>query len=210
MIRPTGLAVLLSGRGSNFRAIHAAVQKGRIPVPVLAVVSNRADAEGLERASALGLPAFALDDRDFPSRKAHEQEVVRVVQEAGADLVILAGYMRRLSPYFVTQFPSRIVNIHPSLLPSFPGVKAQEQALKHGVKISGCTVHLVDEQLDAGPIVLQRVVGVRDDDSVESLSSRILVQEHEAFVEALARLSGGYRVEGRQVVFAMPESSSLG
>lgn len=202
MIHPTGLAVLLSGRGSNFLAIHAAVEQGRIPVPIHVVIANRGDAPGLARARELGVHEVVIEHRQFADRTAHEREVVRAIREAGGDLVVLAGYMRLLSPYFIHQFPERIVNIHPSLLPAFPGVDAQAQAINHGVKISGCTVHLVDEHLDAGPIVVQRAVGVYDDDSEEKLAVRILTEEHEAYVEALRSLCGGYRVEGRRVIFS--------
>lgn len=202
MIHPTGLAVLLSGRGSNFLAIHAAVERGRIPVPIHVVIANRGDAPGLSRARELGLHALVIEHRQFADRPGHEREVVRVIRESGADLVVLAGYMRLLSPYFIHEFPDRIVNIHPSLLPAFPGVNAQAQAINHGVKISGCTVHLVDEHLDAGPIVVQRAVSVGEDDSEEKLAARILIEEHEACVEALRKLCGGYRVEGRRVQFS--------
>jgi len=196
------LAILLSGRGSNFAAIHAAIAAGSLDASVVAVISNRPDALGLSRARELGLSAHAIDHRAFPTRAAHEEEVLRVLAEARPDFIVLAGYMRLLSPGFVAAYPQRILNIHPSLLPSFPGVEAQAQAVAYGVKVSGCTVHFVDESLDAGPIIVQRVVPVRDDDDGESLGERILEQEHAAYVDALVKLArGGWRVEGRQVVF---------
>ncbi|MBV9493563.1 MAG: phosphoribosylglycinamide formyltransferase [Acidobacteria bacterium] len=182
------LAVLLSGRGSNFAAIHEAIADRRLDAQIATVISNRADAAGLARAKDCGYDAHAIPHRDYPTRAAHEEEVLRVLALHEPDYIVLAGYMRLLSPTFVAAYPNRILNIHPSLLPSFPGVDAQAQALRHGVKISGCTVHLVDENLDAGPILVQRAVPVVDGDTVESLSARILDQEHEAYVEALQKL----------------------
>jgi phosphoribosylglycinamide formyltransferase-1 len=183
------LAVLLSGRGSNFLAIRDAIARGVLDAEIVVVVSNRPDAPGLARARELALPAFAADHKAYPSRVAHEAEVLRVLAVARPDYIALAGYMRLLSPTFVAAYPSRILNIHPSLLPAFPGVDAQGQALAAGVKISGCTVHFVDENLDAGPILVQRAVPVLPDDTTERLAARILVQEHEAYVEALRGLS---------------------
>ena len=196
------LAVLLSGRGSNFQSIHEAIQRGELPAEIACVISNRPDAPGLERARGYGYAAHAIDHKAFANRAAHEEAVVRVLDAAQPDVIVLAGYMRLLSASFVGRFRNRIVNIHPSLLPSFPGVDAQAQAVAYGVKVSGCTVHLVDEHLDAGPILVQRVVEVRDDDTGDTLAARILVQEHEAYVEALGKMArGGWRVEGRRVVF---------
>ena len=196
------LAVLLSGRGSNFEAIHAAIAAGRLSATIVAVISNRTDARGLGRARELGLPAFALDHKKYPTREAHEEDVLRVLAEAEPDFIALAGYMRLLSPAFVAAFPHRILNIHPSLLPAFPGVDAQAQAVAYGVKISGCTVHFVDENLDAGPIIVQHAVPVRPDDTGDTLAARILEEEHVAYVEALIALSTqGWRVDGRRVVF---------
>lgn len=200
-MRATRLAVLLSGRGSNFAAIARASASGTIPIPIVAVISNRPDAAGLAHARDLGFPALLLDHRKFPSRQAHEAELEQAVSGSGADLIALAGYMRLLSPWFIDRFRNRIVNIHPSLLPSFPGLDAQAQALAHGVRVSGCTVHLVDEQLDGGPILVQRAVDVMADDTVESLSSRILAEEHIAYPDAIRKLSGGYRVDQRRVIF---------
>jgi phosphoribosylglycinamide formyltransferase-1 len=196
------IAVLLSGRGSNFRAIALATQAGAIPAEIVAVVSNRPEAAGLKLATELGLPSFAIDHRAFATREDHERAVLDVLGRHQSELIVLAGYMRLLSSSFVAAYPQRIVNIHPSLLPAFPGVDAQRQAVEHGVKISGCTVHLVDEHLDAGPIVVQRAVPVLDDDTEATLAARILAEEHAAYVEALAKLCRGYRVEGRRVIFA--------
>ena len=195
------LAVLLSGRGSNFLAIQEACAQGELPAAVVVVVSNKKDAAGIEKARTHGIPAYAIDHKHYPTREAHEAEVIRVIDDHGADLVILAGYMRLLSPIFVGHYRNRITNIHPSLLPSFPGVDAQKQALEHGVKVAGCTVHLVDESLDGGPILVQKTVPVLDDDTPEALAARILAEEHAAYVEAIRKLCGGYRVEGRRVVF---------
>src|SRR5258708_27681950 len=197
------LAVLLAGRGSNFVAIHDDIAGGVLAADIVAVISNRPEAPGIERARELGLPRHVLDHRAYPNRVAHEEDVLRLLAEAEPDFIVLAGYMRLLSPTFVAAWPHRILNIHPSLLPSFPGVDAQAQAVAYGVKVSGCTVHFVDENLDAGPIIVQRVVPVLDDDTPERLASRILEQEHEAYVEALRGLaSSRWRVEGRRVPFS--------
>jgi len=197
------LAVLLSGRGSNFEALHSAIASGRLDAQIVAVISNRPDARGLARARELGLPALSFDHRAYRSREAHEEDVLRALAEAEPDFIALAGYMRLLSPAFVAAFPHRILNIHPSLLPSFPGVDAQAQAVAYGVKVSGCTVHFVDENLDAGPILVQRAVEVRDDDDAATLAARILEQEHDAYVEALVKLSTRrWRIEGRRVIFS--------
>ncbi len=195
------LAVLLSGRGSNFLAIHEACANGELPAEVVCVVSNKPEARGLEKARGIGIPAFGIDHTKFPNRAAHEAEVIATLERSAPDFVILAGYMRLLSAGFVARFRHRITNIHPSLLPSFPGVDAQRQAVEYGVKVSGCTVHLVDESLDGGPILVQRALPVLDGDTPEELAARILGQEHGAYVEALRKLCGGYRVEGRRVVF---------
>ena len=191
------LAVLLSGRGSNFEAIYRA-----FPDSIVCVISNRPEARGLQRAREDGLSTHLIDHKKFPTREAHEGEVLRVLEAAEADFICLAGYMRLLSPAFIAAFPHRILNIHPSLLPAFPGVDAQAQAIAHGVKISGCTVHFVNENLDAGPIIVQRAVEVRDGDSAESLADRILEQEHLAYVDALVQLATrSWRIEGRRVIF---------
>ena len=198
----TRLGILLSGRGSNFLALHAAVERGELPARIVLVLSNMAGAPGLDRARELGLPAEAVPHRGEPSRQAHEEKVVAALQAAGVEWVCLAGYMRVLSPAFVAAFPRRVVNIHPSLLPAFPGTDAQEQAVAHGVKVSGCTVHLVDEGLDSGPIVVQRAVPVLDDDTPRTLAARILEQEHLAYPEAMRRLlTEPWRIEGRRLLF---------
>jgi phosphoribosylglycinamide formyltransferase-1 len=196
------LAILLSGRGSNFVAIHEAIVRRELDAEIVCVISNRPDAPGIGRARSLGLPAHVVDHRTFASRAAHETEVLRILGRAKPDFIVLAGYMRLLSPEFVAAYPMRIVNIHPSLLPSFPGVDAQAQAVAYGVKVSGCTVHFVDENLDAGPIIVQRTVPVHDDDDASTLAARILAEEHVSYVEALRKLaSGTYRIDGRRVVF---------
>jgi phosphoribosylglycinamide formyltransferase-1 len=198
----TRLGVLLSGRGSNFLAIHAAIARGEVPAEIAIVLSNIADAKGLDRARELGLRAEAIPHRGEPGRRAHEEKVLAALRETGVEWVCLAGYMRLLSAEFVAAWPRRILNIHPSLLPAFPGLDAQAQALAHGVKVSGCTVHLVDEGLDSGPIVVQRTVPVRDDDTPATLSRRILAAEHKAYPEALRRLLGEpWEVVGRRLVF---------
>ncbi len=195
------IAVLLSGRGSNFEALADSVTGGRIPNAEIAlVVSNREDAPGIEKASARGIPAQVIPSKGL-QREEYDRLVAGALREKQVDLVCLAGFMRLLSPYFIAAFRNRILNIHPSLLPAFPGLEAQRQALEHGVKYSGCTVHFVDESLDAGPIVLQAVVAVLDADTPETLAERILREEHRIYSEA-ARivLEGRYRVEGRRVL----------
>jgi phosphoribosylglycinamide formyltransferase 1 len=199
------LGILLSGRGSNFLALHAAVARGELPAEIALVASNVADAPGLARARELGLPAVAVPHRGEPDRRAHEEKLAAALRQAAVDWICLAGYLRRLSPAFVAGWPRRIVNVHPSLLPAFPGLEAQRQALEHGVRISGCTVHLVDEELDAGPIVVQRAVPVLDGDTPHLLAARILEQEHRAYPEAMRRLlTERWRVEGRRLLFGPP------
>jgi phosphoribosylglycinamide formyltransferase 1 len=203
--------VLLSGRGSNFLALHGAIERGELPARIVLVLSNVATAPGLARARELGLPALAVPSAGEPTRAGHEAKVLAAIDAAGAEWLCLAGYMRLLSPDLVARHRHRIVNVHPSLLPAFPGVDAQRQALEHGVKVSGCTVHLVDEGLDSGPIVVQRAVAVEDGDDVESLSRRILAEEHRAYPQALARLlAEPWRVEGRRLVFGGREESAAG
>lgn len=198
----TRVAVLLSGRGSNFVALHEAVDRGEVPAEIVLVVSNVADAPGLEKARSRGLRAEAIPSGDFPDRESHEGAVLALLDDVGVDWICLAGYMRLLSPRFVQAWPRRIVNVHPSLLPAFPGLEAARQAVEHGVKVSGCTVHLVDEDLDSGPIVVQRAVPVEDGDTPEDLAARILVQEHRAYPEAMRRLlTEVWRIEGRRIVF---------
>jgi phosphoribosylglycinamide formyltransferase 1 len=195
------LGILISGRGSNMLALADAVRDGRIPNAEIAlVISNVADATGLARAAERGIATVVLDHRGKP-REEHDRVMAEHLQRAQVDLVCLAGYMRLLSPWFIGEFEQRVLNIHPSLLPAFPGLHAQRQALEHGVKFSGCTVHLVDEHLDHGPIVKQAVVPVLPGDTEESLSARILMEEHRSYAEAVALiLSGKFRIEGRRVI----------
>ena len=198
----TRLGILLSGRGSNFLALHEAIARGEVPAEIAVVISNLADAPGLARARELGLRAEAVPHQGEPNRRAQEEKVLAVLRDAGAEWICLAGYMRLLSPGFVAAWPRRIVNIHPSLLPAFPGLDAQAQALEHGVKVSGCTVHLVDEGLDSGPIVVQMTVPVLDGDTAAALAARILEQEHRAYPEALRRLlTEPWEISGRRLVF---------
>src|SRR6185437_15773280 len=192
------LGILLSGRGSNFEAIADSVAAGRIGVQIAVVISNRAEAPGIDSARRRGLDARVIPSKG-KAREQHDSEVVAALQEKKVDLVCLAGYMRLLSPWFVRQFPNRILNIHPSLLPAFPGLEAQKQALEYGAKVSGCTVHFVDEQLDHGAIILQKAVPVLDNDDEPSLAARILEQEHIAYTEAInVVLSGGFELVGRR------------
>jgi phosphoribosylglycinamide formyltransferase-1 len=195
------IGVLLSGRGSNFEALAEGVAGGRIPNAEIAVViSNREGAPGLERARARGIEARPIPSKGL-EREAYDKLVIAALEEKKIDLVCLAGYMRLLSPQFVAAFRGRILNIHPSLLPAFPGLESQRQALEHGAKFAGCTVHFVDENLDAGPIVLQAVVPIEDRDTPETLSERILREEHRVYTEAVRIvLEGRYRIEGRRVL----------
>lgn len=198
---PLRLGVLLSGRGSNFLAIAESIRAGRLPgVEIAIVVSNVAEAPGLAAARGLGLPTAVFVSKGRP-RAEHDADVIACLQSHQIDLVCLAGYMRLLSPGFIAAFPRRILNIHPSLLPAFPGLEAQEQAFAYGVKIVGCTVHFVDEELDHGPIVVQRAIPVLDTDTPESLSHRILAEEHLAYTEAIRMVSSGnYEIRGRRYV----------
>ena len=194
------LGILLSGRGSNFEAIAGNVAAGNIPADIAIVISNRPEARGLEVARQRGLPAVCIPSKGL-DRSVYDAMLVEELHKHAVDLVCLAGYMRLLSAGFIREFPGRVLNIHPSLLPSFPGLDAQHQALEHGVRVSGCTVHFVDEYLDAGPIILQAAVPVLDDDNVETLSERILHEEHRIYSEAIRMvLSGNLRIEGRRVV----------
>ncbi|HET9309502.1 MAG TPA: phosphoribosylglycinamide formyltransferase [Candidatus Sulfotelmatobacter sp.] len=195
------LGILLSGRGSNFVAIADSIDAGRIPDARIAVViSNKADAPGIATARQRGLNALVIPSKG-KSREEHDREVVAALTQNDVELVCLAGYMRLLSPWFVQQFPRRILNIHPSLLPAFPGLEAQEQAFAYGVKVSGCTVHFVDEELDHGPIIVQKAVCVEDGDDEHSLAARILEQEHLAYAEGIKIVLGGkFEVRGRRLV----------
>lgn len=195
------IGVLLSGRGSNFVALADSVAAGRIPDAEIAIViSNREGAPGIDQARERGISARAIPSKGL-EREAYDRQVLAVLREYNVDLICLAGYMRLLSHYFVASFPNRILNIHPSLLPSFPGLESQRQALEYGVKFAGCTVHFVDENLDAGPIILQAVTPVLDDDTEASLSERILAEEHRIYTQAVKIvLSGRYQIAGRRVV----------
>lgn len=198
-ITRTPIAILISGRGTNMVALLEAAHAGRLAADVRVVVSNRADAPGLERAAAMGVPTTVLSHRDFPERESFDTALAELVEGRGARVVALAGFMRVLTPAFLRRFPHGVVNIHPALLPSFPGIHAQRQALDYGVKVSGCTVHLVDEGTDTGPILAQGVVQIRDDDSEETLSARILETENRLYPEALQEyLTGRIRVQGRR------------
>ena len=195
------IGVLLSGRGSNFEALAESVAAGRVPNAEIAiVVSNREGAPGIDRAKARGIATRVIPSKGL-EREVYDRQVAAVLDEHKVDLICLAGYMRLLSPYFVAKFPNRILNIHPSLLPSFPGLESQRQALEYGVKLAGCTVHFVDENLDAGPIIVQAVVPVKDDDTEASLSERILTEEHRIYSEAVRIvLEGKYKIAGRRVL----------
>ena len=192
------LGILLSGRGSNFVAIADSIQAGRLPAEIAVVISNRGDAPGLESAKRRGLKTVLIPSKGRV-REDHDLEVVAALREAQVDLVCLAGYMRLLSPEFVRAFPNRILNIHPSLLPNFPGLDAQRQAIEAGAKVSGCTVHFVTDQVDLGPIIVQRAVPVLDDDTEETLAARILAEEHRALPDAIRLLAEGrVRIEGNR------------
>src|SRR5580704_15635929 len=195
------IGVLLSGRGSNFEALAESVSARRIPEAEIAVViSNKPDAKGLERAKARNIPTRMIPSKGL-QREVYDRQVAAILQEHKVDLICLAGYMRLLSPYFVAAFPQRILNIHPSLLPAFPGLEPQRQALEHGAKVSGCTVHFVDENLDAGPIVMQAVVPIEDNDTPQTLADRILLEEHRIYTEAVRIvLEGRWRMVGRRVL----------
>jgi phosphoribosylglycinamide formyltransferase-1 len=199
------LGILLSGRGSNFEAIARNIAAGNIPDARIAIViSNKPDAGGIATAKKLGLTALVLPSKGV-AREEHDRAVVAALKEHQVDLICLAGYMRLLSPWFVQQFPQRILNIHPSLLPAFPGLEAQEQAFAYGVKVTGCTVHFVDEELDHGAIIVQRTVPVHDDDDEHTLAARILEQEHIAYSEAIGMvLEGKYEIRGRRFVRKTP------
>ena len=194
------IGVLLSGRGSNFEALADSMAAGRIPnAEISVVISNRPDAPGIERAKARNINAKVIPSKGL-ERETYDRQVVALLQEHKVDLVCLAGYMRLLSPFFVAAFPNRILNIHPSLLPSFPGLESQKQALDYGAKLAGCTVHFVDENLDAGPIILQAAVPIEDRDTEASLSEKILREEHRIYTEAVKLvLTGNYKITGRRV-----------
>ena len=199
---PARIAVLLSGRGSNFSALAGACARGEVPARVVLVLSDRPEAPGLARAAEMGIPTAAVPRKAFAGREAHEEGVLAALDAARPDLVCLAGYMRLLSPAFVARYPLRILNVHPALLPSFPGTEAQAQAVAWGVRVSGATVHFVDAGVDSGPIVCQEGVRVEREDDAAALAARILPVEHRLFVEALRKvLAGGWRLDGRRIVF---------
>ena len=195
------IGVLISGRGSNLQAIIDAIESGRLRARIGVVISNRADAAGLERAARAGIETAIVPHKAHPDRESYDRALVELLKAHGVDLVCLAGFMRMLGPHFVQAFPNAVLNVHPSLLPAFPGLDAQRQALEHGVRVSGATVHFVTPALDAGPIICQACVPVEDDDTVETLSARILEQEHRLYPEAIARvLAGRWQLQGRRVV----------
>lgn len=195
------LGVLISGRGSNLQAIIDAIDERRLDATIAVVISNQQHAGGLERARRAGIETLTLSHRGWPSREDYDRALVAELRKRDVALVCLAGFMRLFSSVMVDAFPNAILNIHPSLLPSFPGLHPQRQALDHGAKVSGVTVHFVTTDLDAGPIIVQRTVSVHDDDTEETLAARILVEEHQAYPEAIALvLDGGWRIEGRRVI----------
>ena len=194
------LGILISGRGSNFLAIADSIAHGRLEAEIAVVISNRPEAGGLDLARARGLKAIELPSRG-QDREIYDRQMIAALRANQVDLVCLAGYLRILSGHFIREFPQRILNIHPSLLPAFPGLDSQHQALAHGVKFTGCTVHFVDEGLDSGPIIQQAVVPILDEDTPATLSARILKEEHRIYTEAIALiLSGNYRIDGRRVI----------
>jgi phosphoribosylglycinamide formyltransferase-1 len=196
----TNLGVLISGRGSNLQALIDAIRGGRLRARIAVVISNREDAPGLARARAAGIEAVSISHRGWKTRDDYDRALVRELGARAVGLVCLAGFMRRVGRPVLDAFPNAVVNIHPSLLPSFPGVDAQRQAIEHGVKVSGVTVHFVTEEVDAGPIILQRAVPVLEDDTPATLSARILVEEHRAYPEAIGRvLDGGWTIDGRRM-----------
>jgi phosphoribosylglycinamide formyltransferase 1 len=202
------LGILISGRGSNMQAIIDAVRSGRLDASIAVAISNRADAPGLARAREAGIETIVSDHRQHRTRDDYDRVLAQELKKRGVTLVCLAGFMRLLGSAFLSAFPNAVLNVHPSLLPAFPGVDAQRQALAHGVKVSGATVHLVTEELDRGPIILQSAVPVLDDDTVESLSARILIEEHRIYPEAIRiAISGDWTLDGRRFVHQIPGTS---
>jgi phosphoribosylglycinamide formyltransferase-1 len=201
MARSVPIAVLISGGGTNLQALIDAIEAKRLDASIKLVLSNKADAYGLSRAQNHGIATAILDHKNFPSREAYDQAMVDLLRARGVELVALAGFMRLLSPVFVKAYSNRIMNIHPALLPSFPGLHAQKKAVEHGVRFSGCTVHFVNEQCDEGPIIIQAVVPVFSDDTAETLAARILKQEHRIYPRAIQLFAEGrLRIEGRRVI----------
>jgi phosphoribosylglycinamide formyltransferase-1 len=208
-IKNRRLGVLISGRGSNLQALIDAIRDGRLDATIAVVIANRAEAAGLERARRAGIEALCIDHRASRSRDEHDREVARELRARDVGLVCLAGYMRLIGAPMLEAFPNAILNVHPSLLPAFPGIDAQRQALEHGVKVTGVTIHLVTSELDNGPIVVQRAVPAMDDDTPGTLAARILVEEHRAYPEAVKTvLDGGWRVEGRRFVRSVNAAST--
>ena len=206
MSKPFSLAILASGSGTNLQAIIDAIEDGLVPAEIRVVICNRANAKALDRAERHQLATELVDHKAFPSREAFDEHVVGILRDRGVELVCLAGFDRLLSPVFIRAFPERILNIHPALLPSFPGLHAQRQALDYGVRIAGCTVHIVDEKTDHGPIIIQAAVPVYSDDTVESLTERILAEEHRIYPEAVCLFAEGrIRIEGRRARIADEE-----
>ncbi len=205
------LGVLISGRGSNLQSIIDHIEAGKIPAKIEVVISDKKEAYGLERAKRHGIEALFIDPKAYPSREEFEKAVGDELEKRGVELICLAGFMRILSPYFVNRFKNRIINIHPALLPSFPGLHGQKQALDYGVKIAGCTVHFVDEGVDSGPIIIQAAVPVYDDDTEDTLSARILRYEHKIYPMAIKLIAEGrVRVEGRRVIIDGVEKKDWG
>ena len=205
------LGVLISGRGSNLQSIIDHIEAGKIPAKIEVVISDKKEAYGLERAKRHGIEALFIDPKAYPSREEFEKAVGDELEKRGVELICLAGFMRILSPYFVNRFKNRIINIHPALLPSFPGLHGQKQALDYGVKIAGCTVHFVDEGVDSGPIIIQAAVPVYDDDTEDTLSARILRYEHKIYPMAIKLIAEGrVRVEGRKVIIDGVEKKDWG
>ncbi len=194
------VSFLVSGRGSNFQAVASAIIKGDIPATVGLVISDKPGVKALDIARELSIPAFFVNPKDYPTRQDHEKAMIELLRKYNTDLVVTAGYMRLLTPFFVNEFKNRIINIHPALLPSFPGTHAQKQALEYGVKISGCTTHFIDEGTDSGPIILQKAVPVYDDDTEDTLSARILKEEHQILIESVKLYCmDKLKVKGRKV-----------
>jgi phosphoribosylglycinamide formyltransferase 1 len=201
MARQVPIGVLISGSGTNLQAIIDAIEAKRLDAMIKLVLSNKSDAGGLNRASSHGIPTEVLDHRKFPSRESYDQAMVDLLRARGVELVVLAGFMRLLSPVFVKAYSNRIMNIHPALLPSFPGLQVQKKAVEHGVRFSGCTVHFVNEECDEGPIIIQAVVPVFSDDTAESLAARILKEEHRIYPRAIQLYTEGrLRIDGRRVI----------
>ncbi len=207
--RTVNIGVLVSGSGTNLQALIDAHESGRLPARIACVISNRADAFALERAKKHGIPAIHLDHRSFSGRDEYDAALVNILHEHGVDLVVLAGFMRIVTPVLLHAFPNAVMNIHPALLPAFPGLHAQQQALEYGVKVTGCTVHFVDAGTDTGPIIVQAAVPVLEGDSVESLSHRIQIEEHRIYPEAVRLFTEGrLRVEGRLVIVGNPQTGT--